>query len=75
MKFTMTVFKPSGKYYTTEDIEVPDIPIYELKETEQYKQWENKYPDMYKSCTPDTSTEEYMNSTFGSVPFLIFPKH
>lgn len=74
MKFIMTVFKLSGKYYTTEEIEVPDISLFELQGTQQYKEWEHKYDTMYKSCVPDETTEEYKKSTIGGVPFLIFPK-
>lgn len=75
MRFIMTVYKPSGKYYTTEEIDVPDVPLYEIKESEAYKEWENMYPDMFKSCVADPRTKEYRESSLGCVPFLIMPKN
>lgn len=74
MKFVMTVYKPSGKYYTEEEIDVPDEPLHKIQETEQYEKWENMYPTMYKSCVADPETKEYKESTVGGVPFLILPK-
>ena len=74
MKYIMTVYKSSGKYYTTEEIDVPDVSFYVVKESDQYKEWENMYPTMYKSCVADPGTKEYKESALGGIPFLILPK-
>lgn len=75
MRFIMTVYKPSGKYYATEEIDVPDIPLYELVQTDDYRRWVTEmYPGMIKSCVVDPTTKEYRESSLGCVPFLILPK-
>ena len=70
----MTVFKPTGKYYTTETIDVPDLPLCELQKTEEYRKWEHMYPSMYKFCTADVRCAEYENFEFNyCTAFLLLP--
>lgn len=66
IKYNVLVFKTTGKYYTTEQIDLPDCPVYELVDEID----RSLYPGMIKVLDP----VEPNDSKF-SHPVLIFPKY
>lgn len=47
----LTVFKPSGKYYTEEEIKLPDKYVFEIFNQRVDFPLLNRYNDMYKVVT------------------------
>ena len=74
MNFTMYVFKPSGKYYTSESIsiDISKCKCYEFAEKVKTGEIHTGYNDMFKIFVPECNGIDKEKLLY-AVPFMVAP--